>query len=397
MLPKGVKDLAEISDLDRPEDRARELGGLLEHLLKTVTPNGRRLKFVELLKINQAQFPNFAKLQYAREARNSIVHGDRVSERAILQAEGEFQIALAHFLPVCPKILQDDARGSLRPPPFRPPAPETPDPVAQNPTAPRGEPAPKLPTSPLPPSPPLDPDHRFRPGVIWYTLAAGFLLVAVFAYIVGPHHDKRQPAVTAAQVAPALPQTLPLPSEPQTVPPQRRTEPAQPRRREDEFRKLINTNLSLSSTQPNVALLIESTGPGITGSVANALQGFLADTRVHLIGNLANIEDLKGGGFFEDLYGGNGQFLIEAARLSRVDYILLGKAAYSFRRQVNLDPDLLTCDLTLVSRLVDRTGTVVRSGSFTAAGPGFTQEKALESATENVARQLKERILDPIR
>jgi hypothetical protein len=172
---------------------------------------------------------------------------------------------------------------------------------------------------------------------------------------------------------------------------------AAPPSREDQFLKLINTTLSISSTQPNVALLIVVAGPDNPSQAVDVLQGFLANTKAHLIFNLADTTALKAGGFFDDMYAGNGQFLSQAARLSRVDYILLGKAAISLRRQPDLDPDLVTCGLTLTCKLVDRTGTVVQSGSFNAAGPGFTQAKALEGAAENVARQLKERILDSIR
>ena len=76
---------------------------------------------------------------------------------------------------------------------------------------------------------------------------------------------------------------------------------------------------------------------------------------------------------------------------------LLGRASCNFRPQPDLDPDLVTCDLTLSCRLVDRSGTVVQSGSFTSPGPGFTRDKALEAAAENVARQVREKILAYIR
>jgi hypothetical protein len=170
-----------------------------------------------------------------------------------------------------------------------------------------------------------------------------------------------------------------------------------PQQREDRFRRLINANLSLSSSKPNVALLIESSASIGGTSVVDSLDGFLTDaTQARLVTNLADINALKVGGFFDELYNGNPQLLSQAAQLSRVDYILVGRATSSFR-QANLDPDLLTCDLKVTCRLVDRSGTVVRSGSFVAAGAGFTQGNALNGAAENVARQLKEKILDFIR
>jgi hypothetical protein len=160
---------------------------------------------------------------------------------------------------------------------------------------------------------------------------------------------------------------------------------------------LINSNLSVSSSQPNLALLVDSSGPPTPGSINDSLNGFLNGTKVRIVANLADLSALKTQGFFDDLFGGNSSFLSQAAQLSRVDYILLGKAAYSFRRQPELDPDLMTCDFSLTSRLADRTGTVIRSASFSTTGPGFTPAQALERATENAAQQLKEKVFDAIR
>src|ERR1051326_5547493 len=86
MLPKGVKSLNEIWNLDQPVDRARELGFLLEHLLRRLTPRGGGMKFIELLKYNREYLPNFDALESAREARNAIVHGSR-AEHAIARGE----------------------------------------------------------------------------------------------------------------------------------------------------------------------------------------------------------------------------------------------------------------------------------------------------------------------
>ena len=130
----------------------------------------------------------------------------------------------------------------------------------------------------------------------------------------------------------------------------------------------------------------------------DALLGLLADTKsARVIGNLADVRALKTAGFLDDLYAGNVRLLAEAARLSHVDYILIIKTTNSFRTQPKLDPDLLTCDLTLDLRLTDHSGVVVRSGRFSVTGAGFTQVEALQRAAENAAQQLQETILTLVR
>jgi hypothetical protein len=401
MLPKSVHSLAEIAGLDLPIDRARELGLLFEHVLKQITPNWRAYKFHELISLHRPELPNFVKLEAAREARNAIVHGDRITERTILQAEAEFQFAIESILPVCPEAVQLDVRGTAAPPP--PPAPkqprDIPEPVFQAPPPPT-PPSSQFQVPPqnsylalAPPEPP-----RKLPQSIWFVLAAAFVLVAIFLYFAQPPSE--QAKTFTPKDPPGGDGTI---SPPPTGGSGRRAAradiPSAPPARSKEaiFGSLINSNLSVSSSQPSLALLVDSSGPSTLGSINDSLGGFLSGTKFRIVANLADLNALKTQGFFDDLFGGNSTFLSQAAQLSHVDYILLGKATYSFRRQPELDPDLMTCDLSLTSRLADRTGTVVRTESFSTTGPGFTPAQALERATENAARQLKERILNAIR
>src|SRR3984957_6899657 len=120
MLPKSVRSLAEINALDLPIDRAREFGFLFEHVLKRITPHWRAYKFHELVSLHRPELPNVDKLESAREARNAIVHGDRIPERAILQAEAEFQLAIESILPTCPEDVQREVRGMAPSPPTPP-------------------------------------------------------------------------------------------------------------------------------------------------------------------------------------------------------------------------------------------------------------------------------------
>jgi hypothetical protein len=400
MLPKSVHSLAEIAMLDLPIDRARELGLLFEHVLKRTTPDWRSYKFHELISLHRLELPNFAKLEAAREARNAIVHGDRLTERTILQAEAEFQFAIESILRVCPEAVQLDVRGTAAPPP-PPPPPKKPADVSEQ--TGQGPPPPTLPSlqfptppqsSFLPPAPPEPP--RELPQTIWFVLSAAFVLVAIFLYVAQPSSEQaktfppRDPPGGSGTVSPPVGSSARREGRAEIS-------SAPPPSREAVFKGLINSNLSVSSSQPNLALLVDSSGPSTSGSVNDSLSGFLSDTKLRIVANLADLNALKTQGFFDDLFGGNSRFLSQAAQLSHVDYILLGKATYSFRPQPELDPDLTTCDLSLTSRLSDRSGTVVRAESFSTTGPGFTAAQALERATENAAQHLKEKILDAIR
>jgi hypothetical protein len=163
-----------------------------------------------------------------------------------------------------------------------------------------------------------------------------------------------------------------------------------------EFATFVNRHVSLSSSQRNVALVIDTHGQANPTPVGDLLGGFLGDKNVRTILNLVDVRGLKANGFFEDFYAGNRDLIREAIRLSGVDYVLLGEAEYQFRKQPALDPDLITCDLTVKSRLADRRGTIIQSAVFSAPGPGFTEAQAIERAAENIAQQLSKKFFETL-
>lgn len=159
--------------------------------------------------------------------------------------------------------------------------------------------------------------------------------------------------------------------------------------RQDELQRLINTNLPMSSTQPNVAMLIDASGDLRGVSVGDKLHALLTHKiDANLIGNLADIKVLKERGIFDELFGGNSSLIRVAHERSKVDYVLLGKATYSFRAQSSVQADLLACDLVLTYRLFDHSAAMVRANSLSSVGAGFTNRQALENASEGIAQQL---------
>jgi hypothetical protein len=244
--------------------------------------------------------------------------------------------------------------------------------------------------------------RKEQAGVIWFIFAGAFFLVAVLTYVT----NSRQPATPISpapvQAAPEAPPSgsHPAPETPHplapapTIPTPAKKDVA----RAAEIEQMINTTLSLSSSQPNVGILFDAAAPETEGSAAEVLRSYLgSESSVRLIFDFADTAALKSHGFLTQLYGGNAALLTEVLRLSRLDYINLVKAGYSFRQQPELDQDLVTCDLVLTYRLVDRSGQTVQSGRLSAAGPGFTRSTALDIAAERTASQLREKVFASIR
>jgi hypothetical protein len=144
---------------------------------------------------------------------------------------------------------------------------------------------------------------------------------------------------------------------------------------------------STASSRFTVALVIDSRGVDDPDWIADSLRDFLSTG--HDIRVVADVRSHRS--FFDGLYSGRQVAL--AMESSRADYLLIGKVRISFRRQSELDADLITCEMVSAVRLIDRSGVVLRSGVFPAMGPGFTQPQAFNGAAENTARQIATNIL----
>lgn len=414
MLPEGMKSLAEIEDIEERAVRVSLLDTLFEYLLREVTPNSQGLAWWKLIKANKDLQTFRAKFQLARDTRNAKTHGKAFTPDDILIAGRVYRLAIDQVLSRCPPGLASDIMGTPRPPndsaasnSRRAEEPKRPEFDGPTPKGSRAGDGQRQETERResagensrqsasrreePISAPIHPLLRVALGGL-AVLAA--LFVVSILYTVGsnrpPDLHRNQPGPTPSEnqgaVVPAASADRPV----RTIPPQ------SPERADDlktQFTTLVNSRVTLSSLRPNVALVIDA--PKQTGaiSIADLLSGFLNDEKVHIVLNLVNPEALKERGFFDDFFSGNGSLLRDAARISNVDYILLGRADYGFRKQQALDPDLITCDLNLNVEVADRQGTISRSAAFHVAGPGFTEAEAIEGAAKNAARQLTIEVL----
>ena len=114
MLPEGIHSLAEIKDYSLAGDRVGFYAGLLEYVLKSITPDSEFTKFVGLVN-HPGNFPVRKQLRLVHEARevwNNLHHGNkRVTSAQVIHAEVSFREAIETILVRCPEAVQNDARG----------------------------------------------------------------------------------------------------------------------------------------------------------------------------------------------------------------------------------------------------------------------------------------------
>ena len=306
------------------------LAGDLEECLKAITPDKREHRGLKvLIDRHPEKFSNLSELRQAKNIRNCITHRDPLTDAQTLRAEVAFDQALRDILPHCPPALQmtitrrlevehgSGASERSQAPHLHSDDEPNPEPSPPPPPPPIGPPSVVASSLPAIPPPTLPAPHPKR-ETFWFILAAAFLIVGAFAYIVRPKVDLRRETAgvqAAPEPSPRPVLARPGPTEPPSAKPVFLT-------REEQLTKLINSNLSISAAQPNIAVVIVASGPGNSGSAVNALQRSLSDPNLHLIFNLADINKLMTAGFFDDMYSGDGQLAYRAVQLSRVDYIL---------------------------------------------------------------------------
>lgn len=168
------------------------------------------------------------------------------------------------------------------------------------------------------------------------------------------------------------------------------------KRRLEELRSLINRMVKIYPDRRNVAMIIESLKADQGISPENLLYNLLKTEKVNIIVNFFKEETFKSKGFFREIYDGNTQLLREADVFSKVDYVILGKIDYSFRRTELVDRDLVSCDISFSYKTINRNAEVVVSDSISVIGPGFSEDIALERGLEILSEEYSDRIMRSI-
>lgn len=167
-------------------------------------------------------------------------------------------------------------------------------------------------------------------------------------------------------------------------------------RRGDEFKSLINRGLTTHPGKTNVAMIIESP-KSESGTIPEAaLYRSLKTDRVHVVINLFKEELFKSKGFFREIYDGNTDLLSQTDALSKIDYLILGKLNYSFRKGSEIDKDLVSCNINFNYKVINRNCNVVRSDNISVVAPGFTNDAAMERGLEILSEKYSERIFSSL-
>ena len=161
----------------------------------------------------------------------------------------------------------------------------------------------------------------------------------------------------------------------------------------NEFKTLINKEITTQIGKPNVAVVIESRKTEGGFSPENSLYNLLKAEGVNTIFNLFKEESFKAKGFFREIYDGNTELLKQADALSNIDYLILGKLNYSFSKGAGIDKDLVSCNIIFSYKIINKNTEVVKSDSISVIGPGFSEDTAIQRGLEILSEKYSDRIL----
>ena len=215
----------------------------------------------------------------------------------------------------------------------------------------------------------------------------GDLLEPVNKQIYFEWHEKFKSMVT--------PETLKKPKESQ-VAVVKPGEIDEKERRQNDFKTLINREITAHPSLPNVALIIESKKTETGISPEDILYNLLRTEKVNVIINIFREGLFKSKGFFKDIYDGSTELLTQSDALSRIDCLILGRLNYSFTKREEIDRNLISCNINFSYKVIGKKGNMIRSDSISVTGPGFSKDAALERSLEMLAEKYSDRIIKPV-
>jgi hypothetical protein len=154
---------------------------------------------------------------------------------------------------------------------------------------------------------------------------------------------------------------------------------------QNNFISTINSGISVSQSKPNVALVIKMNNKESSNS-GDMFSNLVKADNVYLLKNYFK-DTFKGKGYFDRIYSGETTLLMQSRVFSQIDYLILGNLSYSFRKGAAIHKELVSCDLNLVYKIIDKKGSVIKSDVVSAIGPGFSEELALRRGLEILAEK----------
>jgi len=100
-------------------------------------------------------------------------------------------------------------------------------------------------------------------------------------------------------------------------------------------------------------------------------------------------------GFLRAAYDGDTETLARSGALAAVDRVLVGRVERSCHATGQIDSDLVTCDVGLYFKVIDRNGAIANAGHVAVAGAGFSEDAARDRAFEMLVQQHGKRVISP--
>jgi len=164
-----------------------------------------------------------------------------------------------------------------------------------------------------------------------------------------------------------------------------------------DFKSIINPGIILHSDKPNIAIVVEVPRTAIDISAESSLYNHLKSEKVHIVLNFFKEEEFKSKGYFTELFNGNTELLVRSGALEKVGTLILGKMNFSFRRDSQVERNLVSCDINFSYKSFNKDGGIVRNETLNVVGPGFSESTALKRGIELLAERYSDKILQSVK
>jgi hypothetical protein len=156
---------------------------------------------------------------------------------------------------------------------------------------------------------------------------------------------------------------------------------------------LINYRAVPSGSVPVMAIALDGDSSDVELMEAALVQG-VSSAELRLVPGFFK-PAFRERGFLRAVYDGDTDALTSSGALAAVERILVGRVERSCRKTGQFDSDLVTCDVRLYFKVIDRHGAVANAGHFAVAGAGFSEDAARDRAVEMLVQQNGKRIISP--
>jgi hypothetical protein len=156
---------------------------------------------------------------------------------------------------------------------------------------------------------------------------------------------------------------------------------------------LINYQAVPQGSVPTMAIALDGDSSDVERLEAALVQG-VSSAELRLVPGFFK-PAFRERGFLRAVYDGDTASLTSSGALTAVDRILIGRVERSCRKTGQFDSDLVTCDVQLYFKVIDRHGAVANADHFAMAGAGFSEDAARDRAVEMLVQQNGKRIISP--